>query len=288
MKTLRMIIKSNIFFIAIILLAPQSFGQDASYALLSVSELEKLMGSEQNLVIVDLRSDDSYNKSHIPGAINIDRRQFGNDDAEVAGMMSTKEQTEKLLSEAGIMSSSHLVLYDDDSGYDCARFWFILKTYGHEKIQLLDGGYKKWTAASLEVSDQTPQLKPSTYSFPDGNSNYNATRSEVRDGTSSDNVIILDVRSEREYNDGHIPGAVNLEWVNNLDQDKFFKAKEDLIKQFEAIGVTPDKEIITYCRSGVRASHTAYVLREILGFKNVRIYDGSWIDWSHFKEEVEK
>lgn len=283
-------IKTLIKLYFLVALSTSVVAQDKNeYALLSASELEELLSTEKDLTVLDLRESGKYKEGHIKGAINVDRREFVDSSLDYGGMKSSKEDTEELMSKYGIASGSHIILYDDDSGYDAARLWFIIKSYGHEKVQLLDGGFKKWELGQLPVSKEVVSISPSKFSFPvSSDSEYLATFSEINQSLGSKDVIILDVRSDREYSSGHIPGAVNVNWVENLDGQDFFKARDELLKQFTEAGITPDKEIVTYCRSGVRASHTGYVLREILGFNNVKIYDGSWIEWTHKKGEIEK
>ena len=267
----------------------QGVAQVDSHGLLSPTELNKLMSSDKSLVIIDLRKENQYDDAHLPGAVNTQRKLFENKTLDYGGMIAPQKQVEKLLSSLGIKQDSHLVIYDESGGLDVVRFWFVIKTFGHPSVRLLDGGYANWKSHGLTVSSNEVTLSPSSYSFfKTQESEYYATIDYVKRSEYNPNTLFLDVRSDGEYSSGHIPGAINLNWTNNLDDEKNFKSKEDLLQQFTKIGITPDKEIITYCRSGVRASHTAFVLRELLGFKNVKIFDGSWIEWSHFDEKVEK
>ena len=272
----------------ILLLNAGGIAQEKLNAILAPVELHNLI-SEENVVIIDLRNAGDYEGGHIPGAVNSNRRRFENEDLAYSGMMASKDKVEELLSELGIHSYSQIVIYDASTGLDAARIWFVLKTYGHSKVQLLNGGIDLWEKQDFHVTKDTGKIIPSSYQFPQQKGlEYYANREEVKSVLSNQNVVILDVRSEREFKSGHIPGAINLEWTTNLDSQSVFKSRQALQEQFENLGVTPDKQIITYCRSGVRAAHTGYVLRELLGYENVRIFDGSWIEWTYFQEKVEK
>lgn len=260
-----------------------------SYAIVSPQELNNLIKNDKELVILDVRKEGQYEDDHIPGARNIQKSMLDNDQLDYPGMIAPRKQVEGVLSKAGVKPESHLIIYDDDGDLVAARIWFVLTNYGHKSIQLLDGGYSNWESNKMPVTDEAENYSPSTYTFPSKAENeIYATRDDIKQLQGNPNVIILDVRSDREYSSGHIPGAINLNWVNNLNSEKDFKTKEELLAQFAKAGVTPDKQIITYCRSGTRASHTAFVLKELLGFKNVKSYDGSWLEWSHFGEKVEK
>jgi len=260
-----------------------------SYAIISPKELSELLTRDKDLLILDVRSTGDYRNEHIPGALNIQKKMLDNNELDYPGMIAPKKQVEEVLSGLGVHPQSHLVIYDDSGDLEAARVWFVLKNYGHNSIRLLDGGFSNWKKDNLAVTDKSEKPGTSDYKFPDDPGNeYYATRDDVKNLEGKPNVVILDVRSDREYSDGHIPGALNLNWVNNLDSDKIFKTREELLAQFAKAGINPDNEVVTYCRSGTRASHTAFVLRELLGFKNVKIYDGSWLEWSHFGEKVEK
>jgi thiosulfate/3-mercaptopyruvate sulfurtransferase len=275
-------------FALILLISSPIIGQEKLSAILAPRELHDLI-SKENIVIVDLRGESDYKDEHIPGSINSNRKLFENTELPYSGMMASKDKVEKILSGLGILPASQIIIYDESTSLDAARLWFVLKTYGHQKVQLLDGGIQLWKMQNFVVTKDMGRVNPSSYKFPEQKGlEYYATREEVKSVLKNQNVVILDVRSEREFSAGHIPGAIHLEWTNNLEKENVFKSSEALKEQFEKLGVTPDKQIITYCRSGVRAAHTGFILKDLLGYENVKIFDGSWIEWSHFGEEVEK
>jgi thiosulfate/3-mercaptopyruvate sulfurtransferase len=163
-------------------------------------------------------------------------------------------------------------------------FWF-LEYLGHERVQLLDGGFNRWTREGLPVSRDAQPPSKSTWEGTPQESRV-ATWRDVNERLANHNVVIVDTRSDDEYFEravrakrgGAIPGAVHIEWTNNLDEDSAYKPADALREMYERAGVTPDKEVITYCQGGYRAAHTYLALR-LLGYPRVRNYTGSWKEW---------
>lgn len=265
--------------------------------LIDTEGLKKIM-KEPNVRIIDVRGNAKYILGHIPGAINPKdfRDSYSNNDP-IEGMFGTKAQVEKMFSDMGVTQDTHIVLYDESGDYDAARlYWQTKMIYGHKgKIQMLDGGLKKWKIDKGETEMSTPSITPTKYvaNEPKTEKPYYAKIDEVKAQVEKKdpNVVILDTRAKTEFtgeelkkgafDKGRIPGAVFLEYKNalNKDDDTFLPAAE-LKKIYEAKGVTPNKRILGYCQSGVRSAHTWFVLTELLGYKDVANYDGSWIEWS--------
>ncbi|MEE8402841.1 MAG: sulfurtransferase, partial [Candidatus Hydrothermarchaeaceae archaeon] len=214
-----------------------------------------------------------------------------------SGIVASKAKFESLMSEKGISSDDVIVVYGKYSGqWDpawVARLWWTLEYYGHEEVGFLDGGVEAWKAKGLETTGSKPEITPATYTAKAPNASLRATGDYVLANLNNPNVVIHDDRDIKEYTGdkkmggaergGHIPGAVFLNWRDVLNPDYTFKSEAELKSMYEAIGVTPDKEIIIYCQGGVRVSHTLLVLKEILGYPNVRNYDGSWDEWANVK-----
>lgn len=266
-------------------------------AFVTVQEAKELLDSDANVVVFDIRKDSDYKGGHISGAVNLFRTDYESTAFEFGGMAMERDAFAKLLGELGVSSDSKILVYGNGENLDSARFAWMLQMYGHEDVALIDGALGAWKAAGFEVTKEEPTITPTAFEFvKEMDPSINATLDEVKEAVENadDNIIILDTRADGEFNGkdlkkgafrkGRIPGAVHVEY-NKVVGDNGFKSKEEIQKIYEEAGVTPDKTIIAYCQSGVRSANTTYVLREILGYENVKNYDGSWIEWS-FHEEL--
>lgn len=276
-----------------------------SAALWSVNQTKNYLDTANQYVIFEISKREKYLKKHLPNAHNLWRTDYENSsDYAYTGMMASVPQMEVLLSKYGIVTNTQIILYDTKGNADAARFWWILKAYGHDKVSLIDGGKTAWQQAELALETVQPLLQKTTdYRFvkqvPKA---LSASIDMVKNAISDKNIVLLDTREPEEYAgqpyihnnkiyrfkkgafaNGCIPKAVHLNWSDAVDLhgDHRIKAIKDLKYNFEQMGVTPDKIIIAYCQSGVRSAHTIFVLSEILGYPNVYNYDGSWIEWSN-------
>ncbi len=271
--------------------------------LLHVDEVQKML-EDEGVVIFEISKSKKYDEGHLPGAINLWRPDYENKtDYPFSGMRASKEQFAQLLGENGVKPTKKIVLYDTKGSVDAIRVLWILKLYGHENIHFMDGGKTAWSQAGYALTKDVPKVaKPALYTFPETTHNLFANMEDVQSAILDTNVILLDTREPEEYEgrpyiyknkvypfkkgafvNGRIPTAVFLNWSDavDLDGDHRIKSIKDLQYNFTKAGVTPDKSIITYCQSGVRSAHTTFVLTEILGYPDVRNYDGSWIEWSY-------
>lgn len=259
-------------------------------SIISTKYLKELIANQEHaLVIIDFRKKEMYLEGHIPGAINSWRNRIQSEANDYSGRIASKSQIEDELSNLGISPNDKIVVYDDNGDVNAARLWWVLSYYGHNNVLLLDGGYTSWKLEGSEISTQTPVVKPTKYNFQNfvENTLY-ASIDDIESAIANKDVIILDVRSIGEYSEeGHIPGAIHWDWANTIDYDgdKKFKDIESLGVQFKKLGISKDKKVITYCASGVRAAHTAFVLKELLGLDSVKNYDGSWNEWVYLKKE---
>ncbi|MGL4798276.1 MAG: sulfurtransferase [Cellulosilyticaceae bacterium] len=263
-------------------------------AFVTAEEAKALMDSEADVVVFDIRKDGDYGKGHIEGAVNYFRKQYESTAYEYGGMAVEREGFAKLLGESGATKDSTILVYGNDQNLDSARFAWMLQMYGHENVALIEGGIGGWEAAGYATTKEAPVVEAKTFEFVNEmDASILATLEEVKAGLEDENVIILDTRANDEFSGksqksgafrkGRIPGAVHVEYTKVIDENGF-KSKEEIQKIYEEVGVTADKTIIAYCQSGVRSANTTYVLREILGYENVKNYDGSWIEWSYFEE----
>lgn len=268
--------------------------------LVNVEILHEAISNDEPYLLIGLQDKDEFAGKHIEGAINISRADLESKAYPYGGMVASAEEIETLFGKLGIKSTDDIVIYDNKGEVDAARLWWILTKYGHKgHVSLLDGGLKDWEKHGYPVSDKLTELPASKYSF-EGipTEKYSAGLNEVKAALADTNVIVLDCRSKEENTGeemkkgatrpGKIPGAL---WVNYTealkDADKeelTFKSPEQLQKLYADKGLKMNKKIIVYCHSGVRSSQTTFVLTQLLGYKDVKNYAGSWTEWSYFKE----
>lgn len=279
----------------------QAFPQEDNYAaseyLIEAEELLKILGKDPNLAIIDFRKPEEYAKGHIGGALNIWRTDIEDASFPYRGMMAKKEAVEDLLGGLGIKNKNFLVVYDDSGSTNSARLWWGLKNYNYKAVRILNGGISAWTAIGGDLSTETKSTTPSAFTIP---SQYPSTlligKEELHDMIVSkrEELVVVDTRTVDEYSGkrkkggaakaGRIPNSIHIDWAEAIDYEgsKKFKTLPELQKIYDRMEAAVDDPIIVYCHTGVRSSHTTFVLTELLGYTNVRNYDGSWTEWSHF------
>jgi thiosulfate/3-mercaptopyruvate sulfurtransferase len=260
-------------------------------ALVDTEWLEK---NGDGVAIVEVDEDTTaYEKGHIPNAISINwesdlhdlpRREF-----------VASEQLAKLLGEKGISSNETIVLYSGNNNWFAAYAYWLFKYRGVDNVKLLNGGRKKWELESRILTQDEPNRSATSYNIGSQDDNIRIFREDVIKRASDTNNAWVDVRSPEEFRGellapphlpqeqaqvpGHIPGASNITWSKTVNEDGTFKPADELEQIYSAEGITKDKEVVTYCRIGERSSHSWFVLRELLGFENLRNYDGSWTEY---------
>jgi thiosulfate/3-mercaptopyruvate sulfurtransferase len=264
--------------------------------LIEVQELVEL-SADTSVTVLDIRPQDKYLAGHIPGAINAWRPALRDHSMPFGGMIGSRAQTEALFDSLGIASTDKIVIYDGKGGCDAARLWWMLQIYGYDNNAILNGGLAKWELEGNPTDTKQTILPASGFKFVGvGDPSLYAAYWDVEEAMADPNTIILDTRTPGEFSGerqkkgasraGRIPGALLFDWANSvhLDKDHSLKSPRDLLYMLDSLGITTDKNIITYCHSGVRSAHTTFVLSELLGFEHVRNYDGSWTEWSYMEE----
>ncbi|WP_116046316.1 sulfurtransferase [Amycolatopsis palatopharyngis] len=233
----------------------------------------------------------AYDGGHIRGAVRIDWKNELQD--PVRRDFVDRAGFEKLLSEKGISNDDLVILYGGNNNWFAAYAYWYFKLYGHDKVQLLDGGRKKWELDGRELTADEVKREATSYSAKEPDTTIRAFRDEVVDAINTKNLV--DVRSPDEFTgklnapahlpqesaqrSGHIPSAVNVPWAKTANEDGTFKSAEELAELYKDAGLDTSKSTIAYCRIGERSSHTWFALRELLGLEDVKNYDGSWTEY---------
>ncbi|MCU0480417.1 MAG: sulfurtransferase [Anaerolineae bacterium] len=234
--------------------------------------------NDPNVRILDARPSEFYADGHIPNAVSVNMNDFRHESDGVEGMLLAPDEFAVKAGALGIDERTTIVIYDDYHGLLASRLAWSFLRYGHVNVLLLDGGWDEWEFGGYPTSDVSPTIAPRTFT-PRLNGSIYADFAYVQAYIHQKNQVLLDVRAENEYAKGHIPSAVLWDWTTATSDNRLFGDLEALRADLAEKGVTPDKDIITYCQSGVRASHTFFLLHQ-LGFKQIRMYDGSWLEWS--------
>ncbi len=263
--------------------------------LIEADELMKI-AKDPNIKILDFRKSEFYGKEHIEGALNIWRTDIEDASYPYNGMMAGKEQMETLFSGLGINTNDTVIIYDDNALVDSSRLWWILQNYDFTNVRLLNGGISAWNAQNGDVSTETPVVMKENFKLSDTPTMKYYISKEKMIQAVANKTIIVDARTDDEFSGkrqkegaakgGRIPNSILIDWAEavNYNGDKKIKSIEDLEKIYSELGASKEDTIIAYCHSGVRSAHTTFVLTQMLGYKNVKNYDGSWTEWSQFND----
>ncbi len=254
---------------------------------------EHLKDPKVRIVEVDVDTK-AYSEGHILGAIGWD---WGKQLCDtVRRDIIPKAAFEKLMAESGISNDRTVVLYGDNNNWFAAWAFWQMKIYGHQDVRLMDGGRKKWLAESKELTQEAPKPPSASYRAKEPDNSIRAFLPEVQEASAKKAADLVDVRSPQEFTGeilappglpetcqrgGHVPGAKNIPWAKACNEDGTFKSPQELKSLYGGVGIAGQKPVIAYCRIGERSSHTWFVLKYLLGYKNVKNYDGSWTEWGN-------
>ena len=258
--------------------------------ILEPEALEERLG-EENLIIVDLSGSKVHARYHIPGAVHLGYGEIVARRDPVGGLLPEETQLSQAMSAIGLTPETHVVAYDDEGGGKAARLLWTFDSIGHRAYSLLNGGLHAWANEVHPLTDRPTEPRRSDYrARVDPQSTALATCDYILEHLDDPSVALLDARSPEEYRGlrrysaraGHIPGAVNMDWVNGMDQNRNLRLRDAaaLTKELNALGVTPEKTVVTYCQTHHRSAYS-YVMLKWLGFPSVKGYAGSWSEWGN-------
>jgi len=234
----------------------------------------------------------AYQRGHLPGAVGWDWTSQLTDG--VRRDIASCEALSRLVSDGGIGPNTTVVVYGDNHNWFAAWAYWLLRLHGHRDVRILDGGRKLWHDAGLPLTTDVPAHAPTGYQLPEPDFAFRAFRDDILPRLGDPELALVDVRTPAEFQGrvvappgmsetarrgGHIPGAVNVPWAQAVRDDGTFRSATELRALYAAKGITADRDVIAYCRIGERSSHSWFVLHELLGFRRVRNYDGSWTEW---------
>jgi thiosulfate/3-mercaptopyruvate sulfurtransferase len=240
----------------------------AKPVLVTTDWLAEQLGND-GLVVAEVdENPDLYEAGHIAGAVKLHWREDLQD--QVERDLIEKDAFEELMGRLGIGNDTTIVVYGDKNNWFAAYAYWYVKTYGHQDVRILDGGRQKWIDEGRELTTEAPQVSAATYS-------------DVRSPQEFSGDLIAPPGYEQEgaQRAGHIPTAKSIPWAQAVRDDGTFKSPDELRDLYGGKGVTPEKAVTAYCRIGERSAHTWFVLRELLGYEDVRNYDGSWTEWGN-------
>ncbi|SFL36828.1 rhodanese-like domain-containing protein [Halanaerobium salsuginis] len=256
---------------------PGETGQD----IITAKKALKIIADE-NVIVIDTQKSRAYKDQHLRGAVNI-----GRNDVTVLGpfpnMLAPASKVEKSLGENGVSNATKILIYDNNNNMDAARLWWTLLVYGHSptQMQVISGGLQALQEAGGEITDRLPEITAAEYKIESKNTELIADKAEVlaQANNPQENVAILDVRTQAEVSQGIVPGAIHLNYVENINDKGEYYPVSYMQRLYPDHNLTPDKTIIMYCQTSIRAAQTFLALHNA-GYRDLKLYDGAWIEWS--------
>lgn len=263
--------------------------------LIEAKDLKSIV-DQKNIKLLDFRKKEVYDKEHIVGALQIWRTDIEDRSYPYSGIMASKTQIETLFGSLGITTDDTIIVYDDNGLCETSRLWWILQNYDFKNIKMLHGGISEWKSVNGHVTTQIPDVNPAIFKLTETpKMKYYVSKEQVSKALNT-NVAVLDTRTIDEFSgkqqkkgatkSGRLPNSIHIDWAEaiNHNGDKRIKSLKDLEVIYSKLNIKKNDSIILYCHSGVRSAHTTFVLTQLLGYKNVRNYDGSWTEWSYFDD----
>lgn len=241
------------------------------------------------VLVIDVSKPGIHQQQHIPGAVHIDFPRLTASRAPVMGLLPDARHLGALLSAVGLKPDHHVVAYDEEGGGKASRLLWTLDMIGHRGFSLLNGGLQAWIKEGHPVTGHVTPATPGEYPVTIDQGRY-ADRAYILSRLGNPDTLLLDARSPGEYagtdvraqRGGHIPGAINVEWKRAIDQQNNLRLRpeNELRDLYQSAGISPDKEVITYCHTHHRSAHT-YIVLKSLGYTRLKGYPGSWSEWGN-------
>ncbi len=269
----------------------ESKGYASTDKLVSTSWVAERL-DDKNLKIIDIRLPEDYAAGHIPDSVNLSYKELQVERDGVKGLIPSANEMATKLSALGIKDTDTIVVVDHIKNLWSSRLLWTLEVYGHGDTKLMDGSYALWESEGKKITSDSTSISSSKYSFTgEAKPELIISLQKVMESIDDETSIVLDTRSADEYagrdvraeRGGHIPESIHVEWVQNVDADGKFLPAEDLKNLYNSTSVTNDLDIYTLCQTAVRATHSWFVLQELLGYENVAVYDGSWTEWGNLE-----
>ena len=238
------------------------------------------MISAGNISLVDARKASDYSKGHIKGSVNISRSDIV-DNSKFPNMLADGKQISSVLGSRGLTNDKTIIIYDDNKNMDSARLWWTVKVYGNDNVKVVSGGFKALTAAGGEISTSVPSVSETDYKVSSLRTEMIADLKYMKKqvNSPSDEIVIIDTRSQEEYDEGTIPGSILLDFSDNNFKDGTYKPVQQISIRYLEAGISADKEAVMYCKTSVRGAQT-YLALYNAGYRKLKLYDGAWVEWS--------
>lgn len=283
---MRLIAKNLTFFLLVVMLAVvisacnPSVYEDTDPQIISAASLPELVSGNENIAIIDMQNPEDYAAGHVEGAVNIVKDDIVIN-VPVDNMLTSKSKFERLMSEKGIDNDTTIYIYDTDR-MSAARLWWTFLVFGNENARVIDGGLDAIRNAGVELTKEVPDIKKTSYTAEEKNKAYLADLSDIMNQINEPdpNVVLLDVRTDQEYLEkGKVPSSIMMDYNNIFYTDNTFKDVQATRINFIDNGMRPEKQIIIYCQTSMRASPVFLSLYHA-GYRNIKIYDGAYLEWS--------
>ncbi len=252
---------------------------DALASAAAVSQRTGEVTYGESAVVIDVRPAAAYGDGHIPGALQMDPDAVADPNSPVPGDLRPVADLADLFAGLGISPETEVILYDDRGGFHAARVFWVLEYLGHRNVRMIDGGIQAWVADgnTVETGAAPTGITPGQFA-PAVTPRRFASADWILERQDDAETVVIDVRPTHMYAEGHIPWAQNIPWSQNLEDDLTMRTAEELRAHFEALGVTPDDNIVVHCQNGLASAHSYFALR-LLGYPQVRTYHRSWVEW---------
>jgi len=256
-----------------------SSGNQEGQDIIEAKEALSLL-NEDNVKLVDAQNFDSYSTKHVEGAVNISRDEIVVNEP-VPNLLAPQKQLEDALGKKGVSNDSIVIIYDNNNNMDAARLWWTLRVYGHENVKVVSGGINALTEAGATITSAAPNVTPVQYTAKERNDNMIATKSDVlaQINNPDSKVVLLDTRSQEEYDQGTIPSSILIDYLDNNYNDGTYRKIQDIKIIYKEAKIEPDNTVIMYCKTSIRGAET-YLALYNAGYRNLKLYDGAWIEWS--------